>query len=192
MAKPTERALKRKPMAVIMLTTQRGDVPEVPPEGREFEWFENEESRKKYFDQVRAFDKQDAKDHDDMAYMTIEIVDTTTMKTGRIEGSPSDNSKVKAWVKQIKDDVTLAFTPVTKASPKSTATKKVRARKKSSAAKKVSEVRSSTPEQKAARLKERLADKKVSAASETKQEFVVKKAATDPTPEGKDTEPADT
>lgn len=207
MAKPTERALKRKPMAVILLTTLRKDVPNVPDGagGREFEWFETREGVKTYFDQNVEYHKSDTKDHDDMAYMAIEILDTATMKLGRVDVRPQTD-ETKAWMAEIKADITKAFQPVKEVTEtKDSGQKVVRPRRKSAAAGAVQKDASKT---KAARLKERLAAKqepkgtgdkpparkapakkaaakKVSPAAEP--EFIVRKASTapipDPTPE---------
>lgn len=209
MAKPTERAVKRKPMAVIMLTTKRSSVPEVPNEGREFEWFETVEGMNQFYDQVREFDVKDCKDHDDMAYMCIEITDTADMKIGRIAVAPETDA-TKKWLAEVKKDVTKALTPVTPTKKAAaTPSKKVKPRQKTAAAKAVG--KDPAPEAKAARLKDRLAAKKseagdkpstsksaapkpraatakktaakkTSAAEDSKPvatEFVVKKASTD-------------
>lgn len=160
MAKPTERSLKRKPMAVILLTCERGKVPEVPPEGREFEWFTSEDGRKTYFDKNAAWHKEDTEKHDDMAYLAVEITDTATMKVGRIDAQPADNDEVKAWAAAVKKDITLAFTPVkpTESKSEEAAKKVVRPRRKSTAAAAVKKDEDSKA--KAARVKKRLADKK--------------------------------
>lgn len=200
MAKPTERALKRKPMAVILLTTRREDVPNVPDGagGREFEWFASKEGMHAYFDQNNEYHQQDTKDHDDMAYMCIEITDTASdpMTLGRVEAHP-ETDETKAWLKSIKDDPTKAFQPVKEAKEEATSSKVVRPRRKSSAAAAVQKDDSKT---KAARLKERLAakqgedkksetgDKPPAAAKPSppkkaaakEPDIVVKKAATSP------------
>lgn len=178
MAKPTERAIKRKPMAVIMLTTLRKDVPEVPPAGKDFEWFDTEQGRKQFFTQVHDFNVQDAKDHDDMAYLTVEITDTATMKVGRIEVAPSTEA-TDEWLKAVKADITKALTPIKEPSSEGSSEKKVvRPRRKSTAAQAVH--KDDEPNAKAARLKERLAAKKTAPAtkkSETGDKPPTKKAA---------------
>lgn len=161
MAKPTERALKRKPMAVILLTTLRGDVPSVPPAGREFEWFTTEENLHNFFDQNVTFHTEDVAAHDDMAYLAVEVVDTSQMTLGRIDVQPPTEETEK-WMKAVQADITLAFTPVTTATTKTdSAPKKVRARQKSTAANAVEKKpQGDSPEAKATRLKQRLAAKK--------------------------------
>lgn len=203
MARPHERALKRKPMAVILLTTRREDVPNVPAGqgGHEFEWFQSKDGMHAYFDQNVEFHEQDTKDHDDMAYLAVEITDTKAepMTVGRISVSP-ETDETKAWMKSIKDDITKAFQPVkeeTKGEAEATP-KVVRPRRKSSAA---AAVKPDDSKEKAAALKKRLdakkveqksesgdappaakktAAKKTSAATSKEPDIVVKKAATSP------------
>lgn len=158
MARPTERAIKRKPMAVIFLTTKRQDVPEVPPAGREFEWFDTAPNRKAFFKQVHEFNVEDTKEHDDMAYLTIEIVDTESMKIGRAEVAPVTD-ETQQWLKDIESDITKAYVPAKAPDSKDGEKKVVRARKKSSAAAAVKKDEGAD-KGKAARLKERLAAKK--------------------------------
>lgn len=200
MAKPTERALKRKPKAVILLTTLRKDVPNVPDGqgGREFEWFDTDTGMREHFDKNVEYHTADAKEHDDMAYLAVEITDTKDMSLGRVDVQPATD-ETTAWLESIKDDITTAFVPVKEAtSAESDGSKKVvRPRRKSAAAAAVVKDDSKT---KAARLKERLAAKQPEKKSETgdkppvaakpkapakkaeepakEPEFVVKKAAT--------------
>lgn len=202
MAKPTERALRRKPKAVILLTTLRADVPKVPDGngGREFEWFTTQDGMENFFNQNIAFHQEDCKEHDDMAYLAVEIEDTASapMTLGRIDVQPEDDAKCVAWMESIKEDVTRAFfqPPQETTEETKTAAKVVRPRRKSTAA---SVVKKKAPEadSKAAALKARLdakkttpsttakkaVAKKVSPAKETP--YVVKKAAVDPNPASK-------
>lgn len=197
MARPTERALKRKPMAVILLTTLRKDVPNIPPAGREFEWFTTEDGMRTFFDQNVAFHKEDTDSHDDMAYMSLEVTDTSTMTLGRVDVKP-ETKEMEDWRAAVEADITLAFTPV-KAPEETTEgdeKKKVRPRRKSSAAAAMKK-QDDAPDTKAAALKKRLEAKKdeakksesgdtapkprpkVAASSKPKDEdIVVKKAAT--------------
>lgn len=197
MAKPTERAIKRKPMAVIMLTTLRSDVPSVPNNGKDYEWFVTEENMRSYFDQVQEFNASDVKAHEDMAYLTVEITNTTEMKTGRAEVAPA-TKETEAWLKDVLADITKVYVQETAKTKEGDGQPKVvRARSKSTAA---AAVKKADPDAKAQRLKERLAEKatttkkgetgdkppakkavarkKVSAASEPKHDFVVTKPST--------------
>lgn len=118
MPKPTERAIKRKPMAVVMLTTERAKVKddgtvEVPPEGYDFEWFETEANRDTFFDQVNDFNQSDAKEHDDFAYLTAVVTDTADMVLGRVEVAPHKPEMTK-WKNAVKKDPSLLLAPVVK------------------------------------------------------------------------------
>lgn len=182
MAKPTERALKRKPRAVILLTTKRGDVPNVPPAGREFEWFLGEDAMRAYFDQNVEFHKADAAEFDDMAYLAVEITDTgaSPMKMGRIDAQPVTDA-TEAWTKSVEEDITRAFTPVKVIDKSDTEQpKKVRPRQKSTAAAAVKRPvdKEDAPAAKAARLKQRLAAKK--------EETPAKSETGDPAPQAVD------
>lgn len=160
MAKPTERAMKRKPHAVILLETLTSDVPEVPEDGRDFEWFNSLEATSEFFDQVTEFHTKDAEEHGDLSYMTIEVTDTATMTLGRVEVAP-DNEETKKWVESVKDDVTQVFVEI---KPKKTSKPdvKVRPKKRNAAAKAVAKNESAPikQEDKQARLKKRLEEKK--------------------------------
>jgi hypothetical protein len=116
MPKPTERAVKRKPMAVIMLTANRSDIAEdgtvtMTDQGYDFEWFETEKNREKFFDQVNDWQQQDAKDHDDFAYLIAVVTDTSDMTLGRIEVAPH-NPKMTKWKNAVKKNPSLLIAPV--------------------------------------------------------------------------------
>lgn len=136
MPKPTERTIKRKPMAVVMLTVERSKVKDdgtadVPEQGYDFEWFDTEANREKFFDQMNDFNQSDAKDHDDFAYITAVITDTANMTLGRVEVAPKSPEMTK-WKNAVKKDPTLLLAP---AAQKTTPAKKaVKPRGKTAAA----------------------------------------------------------
>lgn len=197
--KPTERTMKQHPKAVVFLTTLRTMVPEVPVEGFEMEWFHGDSADsngskavREYFDQVRAFDVEDVKEHNDFAFLVAEVMDTSTdpLTLGRVEAAP-DTKETKAWVKAVKEDPTLLYAPSAKKPEEKAATpsRKVKPRAKSAAAQKATAVKPPTRAQKAAAAKETLAKKaaakKVPEKKSETGDIVVKKAATDPNPEPK-------
>lgn len=192
MPKPTEKAIKRKPMAVVMLTTERSSLTDdglnvvVPAQGYDFEWFETEKGREKFFDQVTDFNVEDAKAHDDFAYITAVVTDTATMTLGRVEAAPS-NPKMTKWKNAIKKDPSLLIAPVVKAAEKKAVVKAPRKAtpKKATAVKgaptpkatrakptvrKGADAKAETPTVKAAGLRKKLAAKKGTTQAEAEVE----------------------
>lgn len=108
MAVPTERALKRKPQAVVMLKTEKGSVPAVMRDDYDFDWFVTDENRAKFFDQWTAFTDADAVESapPHLAYLTAEVTDTDKMTLGRVVVSPV-NAATKKWKASIEADPSL-------------------------------------------------------------------------------------
>ena len=171
MAKPTERAIKRKPQAVILLETLTESVPEVPEDGRDFEWFTSTDAAGEFFDQFTRFIESDTSEHGDVAYLAAEVTDTSSMTLGRVKVAP-ENDETAKWAESIKADVTSVFIqPATKEKPKA----KVRPKARNAAAaeaKKTKTPPAKPAADKQARLKKRLAEKK-------EMGLVVRKAAVD-------------
>lgn len=135
MAKPTERAVKRKPMAVVLWSFKKAETDQDAGD-KDFEWFETDENRIDYTESSIAWNVNDVQDHGDLVHLVAEIVDTTTdpMTLGRVEATPASDKGLREWVKKIKADpkVLLIETNIV-----SSAGIKVRAKKASPAAKKM-------------------------------------------------------
>lgn len=183
MAKPTERAIKRKPCAVIILEALANAKGKPEEGGREFEWFNTPEAAAEHFDKFAAFAKEDTTSYDDVAYLVAEITDTQSdpMALGRVEAFP-ENDSTKKWVEEVRKDITSTFVTEKKDDDTKKPNVKVRPKKRAGAAaaakvKKADEAPAPIQQQvdKKERLKARLANKGDAG-------FVVKKAATDPSP----------
>lgn len=137
MAKPTERALKRKPSAVILLSWEKGKVADMAGD-RDFEWFENDENRTQYVDSMIAWNVNDVQDHGDLYHMVVEITDTKSspMTLGRVVVTPETNKAMKDWAKKVQDDVSIVFEEIDKVRSSGGEKVQVKAKKASPAARK--------------------------------------------------------
>lgn len=138
MAKATQRALVRKPRAVIVLSAERGGLPDVLEDNREFEWFSTAEGMNEFYDQMIEFAKQDTADYDDWAYLLAEIDDTKAepMVLGRVQSFPVSD-ETKKWQEDFVSDPSRFFSKKDDQSEDEQPKKKVRARKPSTASKTV-------------------------------------------------------
>ena len=189
MPKPTKRALIRKPQAIVLMTWSKEASPQTKPGDWDFEWFETDKGRGDYFAAVCQWNSDDVKDHGDLLFLTAEVLDTESMKLGRVAVHPNDDDGLKAVLKAVKDDPENLIAPSpqrsesTAAKPKANAVKAKKPSKAANAAKKgakgegAPEVKSkkvrkpikvepttddtdqAAPEPKAAALKKRLAEK---------------------------------
>lgn len=92
-AQATLRSLKRKPQAVVSLSfkydSKTQTVDTAKPAAAEFEWFETDANREKWFDACTAWDAQDVADEGDLFHVSFEVTDTKAMTVGRVVASPA-------------------------------------------------------------------------------------------------------
>ena len=101
MPKPTTRAIRRKPMAVILMMTTPDKIG--TPVDHDFEWFETEAGREEFFKQWTTHAAEDFKQYKDTVYLTAEIVETGALKLGKVHVAPQ-TPEMKAWAAAVKKD----------------------------------------------------------------------------------------
>jgi hypothetical protein len=115
-AKPTERALKRKPQAVILMAWQPGKS-DGDPGDWDFEWFETDDNRSRYYEEAVKWNEQDVVDNtgdDALLYLAVEVLATADMKLGRMSVQP-ENAETKALLARYKKaPATLVAKPAVK------------------------------------------------------------------------------
>lgn len=198
MGNPTERALKRKPQAIVHLAWEKDSTSSTPGD-RDHEWFETDEGRIEFYDYCVEWNTKDVADNEgDIWYLIAEVNDTkaSPMVLGRVSSQP-DNEFMAERVAEIVKDPSLLVSPTAVKPP--SGPKVTKAKGKTGAAAKAgvqpaeegsvptpktvrrpqkAEGAASGPKgvavPKAATLKKRLEEKKAeNAASKTDPEFVV-------------------
>lgn len=129
----TERAIKRKPVAVITVEAPLDDLENYQAD---FEWFNTTDAAKEWIDQWTEFAKEDTttyslldnKDDPALAYLTILIPDTATLAVGSALVFP-DNDQTQAWLAETTGDITNLFEKRQEAPKKKVTVKAPRARR---------------------------------------------------------------
>ena len=136
MPKPTQAALVKKPAAVII---QQFKV-EAPEKVAllDFEWFENDDAEREWFDVACAWAREDVNTHGDVFYVYAEVTDTAAMTLGNVMAYGPDGGWETSAVKAVQDDPqVLVAPPVVVRPPKPTPGAKVKGRAPSAAKKAV-------------------------------------------------------
>lgn len=163
MPKPTTRAIRRKPQAVIIMMTEPDKIG--TPVDHDFEWFETDKGRDEFFKQWTTHTTQDAKDYKDTVYLTAEVVDTANMKLGKVHVAPQ-TAPMKDWAAKVKKDPKVLLVEEAEKKAETTPRGKVKPRAKSSAAAVVkggAKDKSETPTPKARPAAKKVAAKKAAA-----------------------------
>lgn len=152
MPKPTIAALRRKPQAVVMLASPLADIDNVD---HDYEWFETDEGRQMFFDDVKDFAQVDIDEQGDMVHVLVSLSSTEPLTVAEVAvyGSTLPDGWAEQRVAAITADPTVVVAPsvkrtttatVAKAPSKKAAATQVKGRKPSAAA---SVVKGVEPEQ---------------------------------------------
>jgi len=100
--RPTEKAVKRRPQAIVFHAWDSDDLDTLAD--ADFEWFETDANRAAYFEETHAWSVQSHKDENGLVcYLTAEITDTATMTLGRVRVVPQ-TKEMKAKAQAVRDD----------------------------------------------------------------------------------------
>jgi len=99
LGRPTERALKRKPRAVVLFAWLADKTNEAPGDA-DFEWFEKSINAKRFFDKATVENDADVEENDWIVHVLAEITDTSTMALGRVHVSAADDATKQALLER--------------------------------------------------------------------------------------------
>jgi len=104
-ARPTKRAIKRKPYAAIFFSWEKGTT-DKPATDRDFEWFEDKTNCEKYTEQTVQWSLDDFKEHGDLAFLIAEVVDTKAdpIVLSRVLIVPADSVDLIDWKQQVESN----------------------------------------------------------------------------------------
>lgn len=105
---PTKANLERKPQAIVIQQFLSGALADQVA-ALEFEWFESDAGRIAYWDELTTWAPADVTANGDVLYAWAEVLDTATMKIGRVTAAGKSKEWEAAAVKAIKANPLVAL-----------------------------------------------------------------------------------